>query len=101
MLKSINFLQKNLRGEEKCCNFASAIGKQRGAALEAGSRVPGAKIENNDMMPQDKQRQSVRLDAAETREHEVNFSGFPSKRFQPYILRRPGQTKFRRYIDNI
>ncbi len=82
-----------MRRAEKCCNFASAIGKQRGAALKAGSRVPGGtKIENNDMMPQDKQRQSNRLDAAETREHEVKL-GVHVNEIPTLYIRRPGQTK--------
>ncbi len=93
MLKSMIFLRKNLRVEEKCCNFASAIGKRRGAAAgpEAGS--PGAKIENNDMMPQDKQRQSIGLDAAETREHEVISRG-SRQEDSNLIYKEAGQTNF-------
>ncbi len=59
MPKNIKILQNDLRREKKCCNFASAIGKQRGTAMKARRSEDGcAKIENNDMMPQDKQRQS-------------------------------------------
>ena len=57
MLNSIKFLRKYLRAEKKCCNFASAIGKQTGGSPEGRGHGPGAeKIEYNDMMPQDKQR---------------------------------------------
>ncbi|MDE6561968.1 MAG: hypothetical protein K2K75_11360 [Muribaculaceae bacterium] len=57
MLKNIKILQKDLRRAEKCCNFASAIGKQTVSGWKQRGHRPGQeKIENNDMMPQDKQR---------------------------------------------
>ena len=59
MLKSIKIFEKYLRREKKSCNFATAIGKRRGTAMKARRSEDGcSKIENNDMMPQDKQRQS-------------------------------------------
>ncbi|MDE5998309.1 MAG: hypothetical protein K2G77_08895 [Muribaculaceae bacterium] len=59
MLKSIKIFEKHLRSGKKSCNFASAIGKRGGTEMKAGPSEDGcAKIENNDMMPQDKQRRS-------------------------------------------
>ena len=57
MLNNIKTFRKNLRMAEKCCNFASAIGRQTDGRLR-GATTPAreAKIEYNDMKPQDKQR---------------------------------------------
>ncbi len=57
MSKNIKIFEKDLRREKKCSNFASAIGKQRGTAMKARGGEDGCgHKENNDMMPQDKQR---------------------------------------------
>ena len=71
MLKNIEKFEKDLRRAEKCSNFATAIGKRTASGPEGRADRPMQEIENNDMMPQDKQRRPKRSDAAETREHEV------------------------------